>query len=112
MFEILLDEFVERIAGEKRVDLRGFLDVVLPLRRRLNFLHEILIERGLIGTDLARQPYRAGLLVLGDGEALLDAGRNVAPAFGRGDLRSLRQSLRAEGAERTLRAAARSEERR
>src|ERR1700688_4984373 len=106
MLEVLLDELVERIAGKECVDLRGFLDVVLPLRRRLNLLHEILIERDLIGADLAGQPYRARLLVLGDCEALLDAGRNVAPAFGRGDLRSLRQSLRAEGAERTLRAAA------
>src|SRR5260370_38527888 len=68
MLEILLDEFVERIAAEECVDLRGFLDVVLPLRRRLNFLHEILIERGLVGADLARQPYLARLLVLGDAE--------------------------------------------
>src|SRR5260370_4008228 len=70
MFEVLLDEFVERIAAEECVDLRGFLDVVLPLRRRLNFLHEILIERGLLGADLARQPYRSRLLLLADGTTL------------------------------------------
>ena len=62
--------------------------------------------RSLVRRDLAWEPHCPRLLILLDVEALLDAGRNVAPAFGRGDLGALRQPLRAEDAERALRTAA------
>ena len=100
-----LDELLEGIAGQEGVGLRGALDVLLPFGRLLHLLHEIDIERGLVGRDLARQPHRARLLELRDGEPLLDAGRDVGPALVGGDLRAVRQALRAERAERALRAA-------
>src|SRR6185437_6595450 len=106
MLQIVLDEIVEVGAGQERVHLRGLLDIVLPFRRRLHLLHQVDIEGRLVGGDLAWQPYRAWLLILLDVEPLLDTGGNVAPAFGRGDLGPRRQSLRAEDAERPLRAAA------
>src|SRR4051812_1141166 len=106
VLEVLLDELVEIGAGQERVDLGGFLDVVLPLRGRLHLLHEINIERRLVWGDLAGEPHRPRLLILLDVETLLDAGRNVAPAFGRGDLGALRQPLRAENAKRPLRSTA------
>src|SRR5262249_18206687 len=53
VFEVLPDEIVEVRACQERIDLRGLLDIVLPIRRRLHLLHEIDIEGGLIGTNLA-----------------------------------------------------------
>src|SRR4051794_26858777 len=44
--EVLLDELVELVPGQERVDLGALLDVVLPLRRRLHLLHQVDIERG------------------------------------------------------------------
>src|ERR1700748_837493 len=93
MLEVLFDEVVEICTGQEGVDLRGLLDIVLPLRRCLHFLHEVDIVGGLIRADLARQPYRARLLKLANIESLLDAGRDIAPAFGRGDFRTRRQPL-------------------
>src|SRR6267143_2672796 len=40
-FGILGDELAEGIAGKERIGLRGPLDVFLPFRRALNFLHQI-----------------------------------------------------------------------
>src|SRR5918999_5696637 len=34
MFEVLLDEIVERSAGQEGINLRGLFDVILPFRRR------------------------------------------------------------------------------
>src|ERR1700682_287980 len=104
-FGILGDELAEGIAGKERIGLRGPLDVFLPFRRALNFLHQIDIKRRLIRRHLARQPDRAGLLELRDVEAGLNAGRNIVPVLGLRDLRTVGKSLRAEGAKRALGAA-------
>src|SRR5882724_7883211 len=42
--DVILDEFSERLTGEKRICLRGPLDIVLPFRRRLNLLHQVDVE--------------------------------------------------------------------
>src|SRR6201997_5942552 len=77
MLEVLFDEAVEICAGQEGVDLRGLLDIVLPLRRCLHLLHEVDIVGGLIRADLAGQPHRARLLILANIESLLDAGRDI-----------------------------------
>src|SRR5262249_9737078 len=56
----------------------------------------------LVRRDLARQPDRAPLLEFRDVQTGFDAGGNVIPAFRCGDVRALRQSLRAEGTQRAL----------
>ena len=95
----------EVLAGQEHLGLRALLDIVLPFRRRLHLLHQVDVERGLLGRDLERQPHRARLLEQRDVQPGLDAGRDVAPALGRRDLRSGRQALGVEDAERPLRAA-------
>src|SRR5712672_1983671 len=68
--EVFLDEGLEGWTGQERINLRRLLDVILPFRRRLHLLHQVDIEGCLIGVDLARQPHRPGLLILGNGQTL------------------------------------------
>src|ERR1700738_2835932 len=103
--DVLLDELVERLAAKESIGLRSPLDVFLPFRRALNFLHQIDIKRGLLRGNLARQPDRAGLLELRNVEAGFNASRNVVPVLRLGNLRAVRKALRAEGAKRALGAA-------
>src|SRR5216683_939178 len=60
---------------------------------------------GLRRGDLARQPDRAGLLELRNVEAGFNASRDIVPVLRCRHLRSIRKTLRAEGAKRTLGAA-------
>src|SRR6476646_9265631 len=77
----------ELLAGQEDLALRALLAIVLPLRRGLQLLHQVDIEGGLLRRDLEGQPDGARLLEQRDVQPGLDAGRDVAPAFGRGDLR-------------------------
>src|ERR1700730_7300803 len=103
--DVLLDELAQRLAGQERIGLRSPFDVLLPFRRALNLLHQIGIERGLLRSNLARQPDRPRLLELRNLEAGFDAGRNNLPVLRFRDLRSIRKTPRAEGAKRALGAA-------
>src|SRR6266851_4453759 len=103
--DVLLDELVERLAGQESIGLRSPLDIFLPFRRVLNLLHQIDIKRGLLRGNLARQPDRARLLELRNVEAGFNAGRNIVPVLRCRHLRSVRKTLRAEGAKRALGAA-------
>src|SRR4030095_4632377 len=106
VLDVLLHELVKLSSDQKSVGLRRSLDVFLPLGRALPLLHQLDVENHLICRDLSGQPDRARLLEFRDVETGFDARENVVPAFRRGDVRPLRQSLRAEGAQRALRAAA------
>src|ERR1700710_1437297 len=103
--DVIPDELAERLAGQERIGLRSPFDIFLPVRRSLNLLHQIDIERGLIGSDLSWQPYRTRLLELRNVETGFDARRDVVPVLRCRHLRSVRQTLRAKRAQRALRAA-------
>src|SRR6267378_3097609 len=79
--DVILDELAERLTGQERVGLRSPLDIFLPFRRILNLLHQVDVERGLVGGDLSRQPHRAWLLELRNVEPGFDAGRDVVPVL-------------------------------
>src|ERR1700736_3297003 len=103
--DVLLDELAECVAGQEGIDLRRPLDIFLPFRGALNFLHQVDIVRGLLRGDLARQPDRARLLELRNVETGFDAGRDIVPVLRLRNLRSVRKTLRGEGAKRALGAA-------
>src|SRR5919204_5202951 len=54
VLDVLLHELLELGSGQKRVGLRGALDVFLPLGRSLHLPHQIDVEGDLIRRDLAR----------------------------------------------------------
>src|SRR6185295_18166092 len=104
-FDVFLDELAEGIADQECVGLRCPLDIFLPFRRGLHLLHQVDIEGSLVGGNLSRQPHCAGLLELRNGKAGFNAGRDVVPVLRCRDLGPVRQTLRAERAQRALGAA-------